>query len=238
MSSVSVSSILVIFKAQIFRKFLIIAVLIFCGQFPRISAMFSDIHKFQSVWGYSSTSELFRWPEWWEEHTTSGQGSFRERSPVCSRFSELLFLEVPATATEQVHTCGCRRNSSSFDRAPKIRDSVRLNSFESFLVTLPSIPSETWEMYSWANSGSSVFCDRLFLVFSGVSLETAANFLLFPNVAKILREKFCQWWRLNWSFIFYNKSVDLLLLWGKCFNENKTVNDFNKRYNTRRLQFI
>ena len=35
---------------------------------------------------------------------------------------------------------------SSFDKTPKIRDSVLLNSFESFLFTLPSISSETWEM--------------------------------------------------------------------------------------------
>ena len=68
-----------------------------------------------------------------------------ERSPVGSPFSELLFLDVPGTAMEQVRTCGSRRNSSIFDRAPKIRDSVLLNSFESFLVTLPSITSETWK---------------------------------------------------------------------------------------------
>ena len=101
----------------------------------------------RNLWGYSSTSELCRWPEWWEEYATSGQGSFREWSPVGSRFSELLFLEFPGTATEQVRTCGFGRNSSSLDRAPKIRDSVRLNSLENFLVTLPSISSETWEMY-------------------------------------------------------------------------------------------
>ena len=83
------------------------------------------------------------------------------------------------TFTEQVRTCGFRRNLSSLDKAPRIRDSVRLKFFESFLLTLPSISSETWEMYSWANSGSSVFCDWLSLAFSGVSLETAANFLLF-----------------------------------------------------------
>ena len=51
-------------------------------------------------------------------------------------------------------------------------------------------------MYFSANPGLSVFCDWLFLVFSGVSLEAAANFHLFLNVAKILREKcvICQDW--------------------------------------------
>ena len=108
--------------------------------------------------------------------------------------------------------------------------------FWKFLATLPAISSETWEMYSWAISGSSVFCDWLFLVFSSVSLETAANFLLFLKFAMILREKFCQLWKLNWRFCFYNSSVDLLSVLGKRFNEDKTVNDFDKRYNTKRQQ--
>ena len=69
-----------------------------------------------------------------------------------------------------------------------MRDSVRLISFESFLVTLPSISSDTWEMYSPVISGWSVFCDWLFYVFSGVSLETAASFLLILNIAMILEE--------------------------------------------------
>ena len=132
----------------------------------------------------------------------SGQGSFRERSPVGSRLSESLFLNVLGTATEQVWTCGLRRNSSSLDKEPKMRDSVRLNSFESFLVTLPSISSETWKMYLWAIPRSSVFCHWLFLVLSDVSLETAANFLLFLKVAMIMRKKFCQLQRLNWSFLY------------------------------------
>ena len=122
-------------------------------------------------------------------NSISGQGSFRERSPVGSRFSELLFLDILGTATKQVRTCGFRRNWLSLDKAPKMHDSVRLNFCESFLVTLPSISSETWVMYSPAISGLSVFCDWLFLVFSGVPLETAANFLLFLSVAINQREK-------------------------------------------------
>ena len=129
------------------------------------------------LWEYSSTSGLLRLPEWWEENLTSEQGSSKERFPVGSQFSKLLFLDVPGTATEQVRTCGFRRNSSGFDSAPNIRDCVLLNSFE-----------------------SCVFCDWLILVFSGVSLETAASFLLFLNVAMIVSERFCQCWRLSWSF--------------------------------------
>ena len=50
-------------------------------------------------------------------------------------------------------------------------------------------------------SWSSTFCALQLLLPSGVSLETAANFLLFLKVAILLRENCCQWWRLNY-FIF------------------------------------
>ena len=123
------------------------------------------------------------------ENTTSGQGLFKKWSPAGSRFSELLFLDVPGTYTEQVRICGFRINSSSLDKTPKMRDYVRLNSWESFLVTLPSTPSETWVMYSSAIPGLGVCCDWFFLIFSGVFLENAAKFLFFLNVAIILREK-------------------------------------------------
>ena len=93
------------------------------------------------------------------------------------RVPELLLLDVTGTATEQICTCGFRRASSSFDSAPKITDSVILKSFERLLVTLPLISLETWEVYSWAISGSSVFCDWFFLVASGACLETAASLL-------------------------------------------------------------
>ena len=174
--------------------------------------------------GYSSVSELFRLPEWQKEATALVHGSFGERSPFGSRFPESMFPDVPETATEQVRTCGFRRKSSSLDKAPKIRDSARLNSFESFLVTLTSISSETWEIYSWGISGSSVSSDWLFLVFSGLSLETTANFRLILKVAMVLREKICQLWRLNLSSILYNKSVNLLI-WRseRGFNEYKQL---------------
>ena len=85
-----------------------------------------------------------------------------------------------------------------------MRNYVQLNSWESVLVTLPSISSETWVTYSSVIPGLSVFRDWLFLQFSRVSLETAANFLLLLNVAIILREKLfsCE----NWiDFYFLNK---------------------------------
>ena len=169
------------------------------------------------LWGYSSTSQLFRFKKWWEETIASGQGSSGERSPLGSRFLESLFLGVPGTATEQVRSCGFRRISSSLDRTPKIRNSDRLISFESFFVTLISISSETLEMYSWAILGLSVFCDQLILVFWGFSLGTAANFLLFLKVAMILREKFYQQWRLNRSFLLQSKVIISSYYEGKGF---------------------
>ena len=54
-----------------------------------------------------------------------------------SRFSELLFMDVPGTAIGHVRTSGFRRNSSSFDKVPKIRDCVLVNSFESFFSYSP-----------------------------------------------------------------------------------------------------
>ena len=61
-------------------------------------------------------------------------------------------------------------------------------------------------MYSSAIPGLSVFCDWLFLVFSGVSPETATNTLLFLNVAIILREKLVG--SEDWiDFYFLNKLV-------------------------------
>ena len=122
------------------------------------------------------------------------------------------WVAVPGCSQNGCRTCP---NLGVQKKFIKIRQSIwntRLRPV--FLVTLPSISSETWEMYSWAVSGSSVFFDWLFLVLSGVSLETAANFLFILKGALILMENFCEGWRLNWSFVF-NKDIDLLLLWGK-----------------------
>ena len=142
---------------------------------------------------------------WYDRQRTPLRGKGRlGNNPVGSRLSELLFLDVSGTAAEQVRTCGLRRNSSSLHKAPKMRDSVRLNSWESFLVNLPSIFLETWVMYSSPIYGLSVFCGWLFLVFSGISPETAANFLLFLNFAIILREKLVG--SEDWiDFNFFNK---------------------------------
>ena len=79
-----------------------------------------------------------------------------------------------------------------------MRDSVRLNSWDSFLVTLPSISSEICVIYSSLILGTDVFRDWPFLGCSYcVSLVTAANFRLFLNVAIFDGENATQLWRLN-----------------------------------------
>ena len=135
------------------------------------------------LWEDSSGSESVELLVRRVENSTSGWVSLWERSPVGSRFSKSLFRDVPGTVPQSVRTCGLKRNSSNLDRAPKMRDFVRLNSWDSFLVTLPLISSETCVMYSSVIPGTTVICDWLFLVCSCVSLETTANFRLFLNVA-------------------------------------------------------
>ena len=131
-------------------------------------------------------------------------------------FFESLFVDVRGTATEQVRSCGFRRISSSIDKAPKIRHSVRLNSFEGFLFILPSMSSETWEMYSWAISGSSVFCDWLFLVFFQV-------FFLKLLLISSYSSKFPWYWGENsvssegWIQVFFVKSTVMI----SSFHEGK-----------------
>ena len=160
------------------------------------------ISSYELLWEVSSRSESAAVLAWRTKNSTLGLGSFRERSPVGSRFSESLFRDVPGTVLEQVCTCGFRRNSSSFDKAPKIRDSVRLNSWASFLVNLPSISSDTWVMYSSVIPRTNVFCDWPFLALFCVSLETAANFRLFHTVAIMWNGE-----KLNsfedWIWVFY-----------------------------------
>ena len=127
---------------------------------------------------------------WLRTMPASGWGSLWESSSFVPWFSSFVFRNVPGTVPECVRICWFKRNSSNLDRAPKMRDSVRLNSWDSFLVTLPSISSETFVIYSSLILGMDVFRDWPFLGCSScVSLVTAANFRLFLNVAIFWREK-------------------------------------------------
>ena len=96
---------------------------------------------------------------------------------ICSLVFHICVRNVPRTVPECVRICWFKRNSSNLDRAPKMRDAFRLNSWNSFLVTLPSISSETCMIYSLLNLGTNAFRYWPFLGCSScVSLVTAGNF--------------------------------------------------------------
>ena len=138
----------------------------------------------------SPVSESIEWRDWQTEGPTSGWGSLWESSSFVPWFSTFMFRNVPGTVSECVRICWFKRNSSNLDRAPKMRDSILLNSWDSFLVILPSISSETCVIYSSLILGTDVFRDWPFLGFSSCdSLVTAANFRLFLNVAIFLKGK-------------------------------------------------
>ena len=127
---------------------------------------------------------------WPRKMPASGWRSLWESSSFVPWFCTFVFRNVPGAVPECVVICWFKRHSSNLDRAPKMRDSVRLNSWDSFLVTLPSICSETCVIYSSLILGTDVFRDWPFLGFSScVSLVTAANFRLFLNVAIFLKGK-------------------------------------------------
>ena len=88
------------------------------------------------------------------ENSTSGWGSFWERSPVGSLFSTSAFPNGPGTVPETVRIYEFKRKLSNLDRALKMRDSVLLNSWDSFLLSLPSISSETCVMFLFSNSSN------------------------------------------------------------------------------------
>ena len=121
---------------------------------------------------------------WPRKMLASGWGSLWESSSIVPWFSTFVFRNVPGTVSECVRICWFKRNSSNLDRAPKMRDTVLLNSWDSFLLTLLLISSETCVIYFSLILGTNVFRDWPFLGSSScVSFVTAANFRLFLNVS-------------------------------------------------------
>ena len=138
-------------------------------------------------------------------YTTSEWGLVWERCPVGSRFSNSIFRDLPETVPESVCTCGFKRNSSNLHSGPRSRDSVLLNSWDRFSLTLPSITSESYVIYYSVIPGADVFCDWMFLVLFCVSLGTAANFRLFLSVAILLNGKSCTIVKTEKIFFFSNE---------------------------------
>ena len=115
-----------------------------------------------------------------------------ESSSFVPWLSMFVFRNVSGTVPECVRICWFRRNSSNLDKAPKMRDSVLLNSWDRFLLTLPSFSSESRVIYSSLILGTDVFRDWPFLGCSScVCVVTAANVRLFLNVAIFLKGKCC-----------------------------------------------
>ena len=161
-------------------------------------------HKIKTpfLWEVSSGSESKELLAWQAENSTSRWGSLWDRSPVGSQFPKSLFRDVHGIVPESVRTCGFERNSSDLDRAPKMQNSLLQNSWDSFLVSLPSIFSETCVIYSSVIPGTDVFRDWLFLGCSCVSHETAANFRLFLNDAISCRKKYSTVVKTEFSVFF------------------------------------
>ena len=145
-------------------------------------------------------------------------GTDRQRTPLQDgdhsgndpQLAPVFLRRCSGTVPESVRICGFKRNSSVQDSAPKMQDSVLMNSWDVFLVTLPSIASEPCVLYSSLIPGTDVFRDWLFLGwYSWVSLETAARFRLFLNIAIFLQEK------------LLNSSED----WIRCISQSTSENN-------------
>ena len=122
------------------------------------------------------------------ENSISGQESFKERSLVGSRFSVLSFwlfsdqLRKSPNLWVQKKIIKFRQSTQNAWLRPakflwKLFSDLPFSCFRNFVVVFFAIP------------GLRVFCYCLFPVFSCVSLKNSDNFLLFLNVAIILREK-------------------------------------------------
>ena len=96
------------------------------------------------LWKVSSRPESVILLAQQAENSTSGWGSSCERCRLGSWFSTSVFRNVSGVVPDNIRISGFRRSSSNMESAPKMRDSVLLNSWDSFLVTLLSISSETW----------------------------------------------------------------------------------------------
>ena len=139
-----------------------------------MSGVTRSCHYVMSVWllwGALSGPKSIEWRDWQTEGHSSGWGSSWERSSFGSWFSIFVFRNVPGTVQECLRICGFKRNSSNLDRAPKMPDFVLLNSWDSFLVTLSSISSETCVIFlvnSRSGRVSWLAVPRIFLLcFSG-----------------------------------------------------------------------
>ena len=173
---------------------------------PHRLSFWTSCHNVRAKANLPWTPVTMSWPTsgpefcvvWLRKRPASGWGSLCGWSSFVPWFFTFVFRNVSGTVPEGVRICRFKRKSFNLDSPPKMQDSVLLNSWDSFLVTLPSIFSETCVIYSPLILGRDVFRDWPFLGCSScVSFVTAANFRWFLNVAIFRRENATQSWRRN-----------------------------------------
>ena len=103
-----------------------------------------------SLWTPVTMSWLSSGPKfcviWLLERPASGWGLLWESSSFVPWLILHTFRDVSGAVPEWPWVSGFMKKSSSRASAPSMRFSVLLNSCDNFLVTLPSISSETWVM--------------------------------------------------------------------------------------------
>ena len=129
------------------------------------------------VYDASHGSENINWGDPLTEASTSGWGSFWERSSNCSWFSPLKFRKASGIAPDCIRTLTFRTNLSNFDRAPRFRFSIQLNPWHNMFSNLLFSPSNTSVTQSSWIPGTIMFSGWLILRFSKIfSLLMIASF--------------------------------------------------------------
>ena len=123
----------------------------------------SSVFSCRTVWEILSWSEAVTLLARQARNSTSGLGSFWERSPLGFWYSTSAIWHVPGTVPENFRTCDFKRNSSNLDKAPKMPDSVLLNSSNSFLVNSHTFFSENCAVFFSVIPGTNVFSSWLFV---------------------------------------------------------------------------
>ena len=81
-----------------------------------------------------------------QKHPLRERGRLENDPQLVPGFQICCSWMFPEQLRNKTKIVGVRGNSSSLEKAPKTRDSVRVTSWKSVLMLLPSIVSETWVM--------------------------------------------------------------------------------------------
>ena len=140
---------------------------------------------------------------WLSKMHASGWWSLRELSSFVPWFFQVCVSECSRNGSGVRPYLWVQEEFVYFRQSTIMRDSVLLNSWNSFLLTLPSIYWETCVICSSLILGTDVIRDWPFPGCSScVSRVTAANFRLFLNVAIFLKGK-----------CYANMKTELVFIW-------------------------